>query len=225
VTPEFLIISAAAAAAVAAVAVRDHRRQSASRRHLLDAAAPVLDQPQIIIARDGFPSLKGDYRGTPVHIELICDSMVVRRLPQLWMSVTLLTPKLPVDGLGVLVRHAGNEFYALTPRFSEALQVPASFPRECIVRGQSASAEAALGQVALAMVRLLADPRTKEVVITRNGLRLITQAAEGARGAHLLLRQAVFEAVDIDPDLLRQSLDRLIDLRQSVLAPVSVAAA
>jgi hypothetical protein len=50
----------------------------------------LLSEPGITIAPDQFPvvtGLIGD--GRPVRIELIADTMVTRRLPQLWLKVTL----------------------------------------------------------------------------------------------------------------------------------------
>ena len=60
------------------------------RRRLLDEAYGLLDEPGITIAPDQFPIVTGRITdGRQVRIELIADTMVTRRLPQLWLKVTL----------------------------------------------------------------------------------------------------------------------------------------
>ena len=53
------------------------RRRARSRRSL--PTAPT-----------SFPRLTGRHRGREVRVDLLCDTMTIRRLPQLWMSTTLL---------------------------------------------------------------------------------------------------------------------------------------
>jgi hypothetical protein len=53
-------------------------------------------------------------------------------------------------------------------------------------------AEALCHDLVAVLARLLADPRVKEVTLTPKGARIVRQVAEGQRGEHLLLRQAVF---------------------------------
>src|ERR1700754_2135699 len=77
-------------AALYVMARREHEAAMAARARLLDPAAMLFDDPKIKRAADGFPILVGalpDRR--QVTVELIPDTMVMRRLPQLWLVVTL----------------------------------------------------------------------------------------------------------------------------------------
>jgi transcription initiation factor TFIIIB Brf1 subunit/transcription initiation factor TFIIB len=61
---------------------------------------------------------------------------------------------------------------------------------------------------------ILSDKRVKEAVITPRGVRIVRQASEGDRGAHLILRQVRFPVDRIAPELVLQAVseaDRICD--------------
>jgi hypothetical protein len=153
-----------------------------------------------------------------VHLELISDTMVIRRLPQLWASLTYLDTLTGVPSLAVLVRPAGYEFYSLTSSLPYGLDPPTDFPPEVLVRGSDARAAQLLKQLRLQLATILADPRVKEIAITSKGLRIVSQMAEGRRGEHLLLRQAVFDEAVVRPSELYKRLEELEALRDAVEA-------
>lgn len=202
--------------AIAALAAREHRLVRAARQTLLDRCASVLDGVEIRHGRDGFPSLSGRRHGRRVHLELIPDTMVVRRLPQLWASLTLLEDLGNQPGLAVLVRPAGYEFYSLTGSLTYALDAPPLLPSEVLIRGSDSRSERLLAQTTSVLASILADPRVKEIGVTGRGLRLIWQAGEGRRGEHLLLRQAVFDDADVSASDLAKRLDELEALRSAI---------
>jgi hypothetical protein len=71
-------------------AVSDHRAALARRQGMLDEAAALLSNARISFAPDHFPILVGRLSdGRQTKIELIADTMVTRRLPQLWLRVTI----------------------------------------------------------------------------------------------------------------------------------------
>ena len=138
--------------------------------------------------------------------------MTIRRLPQLWMSTTLLDRNAGLPGLAILVRPAGTEFYSLTSRFAHRLETPAGFPDEVLIRGDAAPGPCSL-ILRATLASILADPRVKEIAITPRGLRIIRQAGEGKRGDHLLLRQSVFENAAVPRRDLATVLDQLQAIR------------
>ncbi len=129
-----LLIALGVAGAVGAVAAREHRLVRAARRSLLEPCANVLEGARVRHGGDGFPSLVGSHRGRRVHVELIPDTMVIRRLPQLWLSVTLLDKLPDVPRLAVLIRPAGYEFYSLTGSLTYPVEPPAGLPQEILIR-------------------------------------------------------------------------------------------
>lgn len=207
-----LFIAAAGAAAVAAIAVRDHHNAINTRRALLDDCTLALDRSTLAHGADGLPQLSGSHRGRGVLTELLVDTMTIRRLPQLWLSVTLLDRNPALPGFAVLVRHNGNEFYSLASHFPERLETPSGFPDEVVIRGD-VDAGPLLLELAPAIAAILKDARVKEIAITERGLRIVRQAAEGKRGDHLLLRQSVFENAKVARTDLARILEQLHAMR------------
>jgi len=213
-----ILVGAGLVSTVGVLAGREHRSVRSSRQALLDRCANVINGVEIHHGHDGFPTLVGSHRGRRVHLELIPDTMVIRRLPQLWASLTYLATLTDVPSLAVLVRPAGNEFYSLTGSLPQVLDPPPDFPSEVLVRGSDAQAVQLLKQLRLQLATILADPRVKEIAITCKGLRIISQAGEGRRGEHLLLRQAVFDDAGVRPSEFSKRLEELDTLHKAIEA-------
>jgi len=191
-------------------AARDHRAQLGRRRRLLDDCTKLFDTHTPSHGGDGFPRIHGMRDGRNLHVQLFSDGMTIRRLPQLWMQITELDA-LPVGGNGfaVLVRPSGYEFFSLTDGFHYIIEVPSSFPSECIVRGEGAGSEKVFARLITPLSEILGDPRVKEVAVTRKGLRIIRQVDEGRAGDYLLLRQAAFERGDVPGAVLLDVVEQL----------------
>lgn len=194
----------------AVLCLRQGRRSVAWRAGLLSQCAVLLQAPRLGRDRAGFATLDGTRDGAPVAVRLIPEALVHRRLPQLWLSVSLRRPLPTGATLDVLRRPAGAEFYAPAD-LPLRLLVPAHWPADTLMRG-TAGAEAVLWRAEPILAAILADPRVKEVLVTPRGVRLVVQAAEGARGAYLLLRGSRFDLDGVAPALLDETLaglDRL----------------
>jgi hypothetical protein len=205
----FLVLAAVIFAGLAVLTLRDHRILRNSRRSLLDPCLSGLRQGTVTVGGDGFPRLSGTHHGQPVKVELIPDTMVIRRLPQLWLSVTLLQRRRSLPTVSILIRHTGNEFYSITAGLECRLEPPRGFPVEVMVRGDCPRSQQLLDHLAPKLSAILADPKAKEVCVTGNGVRIIRQAGEGRRGEHLLLRQAMFDGAHVSSDVLAGILDDL----------------
>jgi hypothetical protein len=207
----------AAALLIGPVAWRDHKNLRDARRRLLDGCSSILADSNLTFGGDGFPRLRGRVGSRAVQVDLIPDTMTIRRLPQLWLSVTLLD-RLPIEAdVAVLVRPSGCDFYSLTENLPHWIAPPAGFPWEVLIRGSGPRCEALVERLAEPVVALLADLRVKEVGVTAKGLRIVRQAGEGRRGEHLLLRQAVFDDAEILATDLETILDKLESLRDKVV--------
>jgi len=207
-----LFVAAAGAVTVSYIAVRDHRAATAARRGLLDECAASLDRSELKHGTDGFPQLSGSHRGCGVKVDLVLDTLTIRRLPQIWLSTTLLDRNPGLPGLSILVRHCGTEFYSISSHFEYRFDTPAGLPAEVLIRGDE-EAEPLLAELAPVLSAVLQDPRVKEIAITERGMRIVRQGAEGKRGEHLLLRQSVFEKAQIAHDEFSTVLDQLHSMR------------
>ena len=200
---EITLAAAAAIAGCAAVAMlarHESLKLRARRASIFDTVASMFDTQAVAIDAAGFPRLEGRFDGRQLRLELIPDTMTIRRLPQLWLSATDVCD-LPIEGRGlaILVRPSGADYYSLTEHMGERMNVPLEFPWECLIKGESAASAATLSLVRDAAARLLADARVKEIAATGRGVRIVRQLAEGKRGEHLLLRQSDFEDATVTP--------------------------
>jgi hypothetical protein len=205
-TAAFLFGLIAFLAVVANIAIRDHRRAVAARRALLDDCRGVLKEERWTAGADGFPALEGRAFGHAVKVALIPDTMVVRRLPQLWLSVTVLDAMPGAPSLSLLARPSGNEFYAGTHQLPKRVEPPAGLPLDVMIRGDGVRAHALCQRLGGLFASFLADPGVKEITISARGVRVVRQVAEGRRGEHLLLRQAVFDLAQVERPVFVQTL-------------------
>lgn len=194
---------AAGVTALAFLARAEHKLIKARRGLVIDPVRDLFDSASITTDGAGIPRIDGVYLRRRVRIEFIPDNMTIRRLPQLWVSVTALKPLAAEDeGISVLVRPSGADFFSLTSNMHTHFDPPPQFPWECLVRGQSDASGATLSRISHVAGNILSDAKVKEIAVTSRGARIVYQLAEGRRGQHLLLRQCDFEEARLQPDLL-----------------------
>ncbi|CAO4140320.1 hypothetical protein [Methylorubrum aminovorans] len=203
----------------AAFCLHQKRREAAWRGGLLDDCTGQVATPRLGRDRASFATLRGRLGPAAVDVRFVPDTLVHRRLPQLWLHVTLRAPLATEAVLDVLRRPAGAEFYA-PDRLPLRLPVPEAWPVDTLVRG-TAGAEALLARIGPALSRLLADPTVKEVLVTPDGLRLTVQASQGSRGTYLLLRGSRFPLSRLASDRLSGTLRDGVDLARILSEPSS----
>lgn len=212
-----ILFAAAAIAVLTAIALRDRRRLNLQRHHLLDAAAGILHDSRLRTAPDGFPVMDGSLSdGRRIRIELIADTLVCRRLPQLWLKLTLAEDRLQKrPSIGALSRPTGAEFYSMVHDLPEWLMPPET-STSILLRGDGAATPAEIKQASSVFQALFRNPTVKEAVITPRGVRLIRQVAEGDRGAHLVLRQVRFPINEVPAELIRTAIAEAMLLSETL---------
>lgn len=131
-----LVVTAIGIAWVARLSWRENIQRRARHAAVFEPIAGAFGNPRLAYEESGFPRIEGRYKGQNLRLDLIPDTMTIRRLPQLWLSITSVEPLPLADaGVAILVRPSGADYYSLTERMSEHLPVPAAFPNECWVRG------------------------------------------------------------------------------------------
>jgi len=192
---------------IGARAVREHRAALAERRGLLDNAARLFQSSKVTFGPDQFPVVVGHVGdGRRAKIELIADTMVTRRLPQLWLRVTLSeASEHNRPTIGALARPTGAEYYSLVHDMTEWMSPPET-EASLLMRGDGRATAWQVERVSALFRSLFADPKVKEAVITPRGTRIIRQAAQGEPGAHKVLRQVRFPLTAIPVELVRQAI-------------------
>ena len=192
----------------------ESRRIRLQRAQWFGDSLALFETYRVVQYGKGFPVLTGSYRGREVRLEPVLDDMAWRKLPSLWLKVTVLTPNPRRGSLGLLLRPRGGEFYSPTADMKDRLPLPVSLPRDallCSDDGRTAPVGALEGQT-----QLFEDPRMKELVITPLGIRLVYQAAQGERAEYLVLRQARFQENRADPVKVKALLERALAIAATV---------
>ena len=164
----------------------------------------------------GYPRLVGRYHGLPVQVLPIVDTLPARRLPALWLLVTLQSA-LPVAGrFDLMMRPTAPTTFSNFDLLPITLQRHPDFPHEAVVRTDDEE-HVLPAHIVVPHLDVFENPRAKELLITSNGVRIVWLIAEANRARYGVFREADFGEVDLDPELLVSLLDRLIALRESIL--------
>lgn len=211
-------VLAAATAGVVLVLLRRAQAVRAARRGAFLGAATVLfEQVRIELAATGFPRMAGRREGAEFDIQVVPDTLSVRKLPALWVLVSLPGP-LPVTGtLDVLLRPTGMETFTNFSRLPVQVQPPPGFPPDCAIR-TDAPGHAAFADALRDVMKVVDTDRLKEILITPAGVRLVFLAEEADRGRYLLFRDAEMGRDPLPPARLIPFLAAALALRSAVMA-------
>ena len=197
---------------------RDVLERRAERAGYIEAVLPLLDAPEFTPSSVDFPLLTGRYQGHEVRIEPHTDSIGVRKLPSLWLLVTV-REALPVGAsLGVMMRPRNVEYWSPFDKLEHDLERPANWPEGANIRTDLAEGGGELRRLIELHLDFLRNPKGKEILITPKGVRFTWLVEEGERSAYMVLRQAKFTGDPLDPELVRGLLERCLSVVNAVKA-------
>lgn len=210
---EVALVGCALAGALAWQARRDHVRVQGWRARLFDDCHVALARSEIRIDGAGWPALRGDLDGMEATCSLVLDDLGYRKLPVLWLSVTLATSVGIAASYDALAREQGTEFFSPAAELPVRLPLPSAWPRHVSLRAdREAPISAALETLGM---RFFQAAQAKEIVVSPRGVRLVSLVAEGRRAEYLVLRRPRFDLERIDPVFVKT---RLTEAREFVLA-------
>lgn len=203
------------AAALLWALVRQTARRRRDRAAVFDAAARAFTDVRISLAPDGFARLTGRRCGRPFELRVMPDSLTMRKLPALWLLVTLTAPQ-PLPGhLSVMRRPQGGEGFSPFARLAHSLPAPAGAPEDAVARADHpGAAEEDFGPA----IATLGDDRAKEFLAGPSGLRFVWLAEEADRTRYLIFREAELGAAPVAEALAAALADRLIAVEAAVAA-------
>ncbi|MDQ7249389.1 hypothetical protein [Dongia sedimenti] len=194
---------------------RDRAKLRALRGAVFAPAYPLFESYRVTQDSVDFPELRGRYRGHDFHVDALVDMVTFRKLPSLWLRVSLLAP-VPYRGtLDIMVRSQNVEFYSPANELDHAIQPPAGWPAGTIVKTDNPDAMPPAALVDPHM-SFFAAPKAKEILITPKGVRLVYQTDQGTRAEYLVLRSANFAAPQVTAEVMADLLDRAIALYQDL---------
>src|SRR5690606_7695625 len=165
--------------------LRAAERRRQSRAGFLDLCRPLLDDVRTGTGTAGFPRLGGRFRGVEVDLQAMPDTLTFRKLPALWVLVTLPGP-LPLRAtLDVMIRPTGLEPFSHFSQLADQIAPPPGFPDAAVIRTDDPGA---LPPASLLSphLGLFDNPAIKELVLSPKGLRIVFLAEEADRTRYLL---------------------------------------
>lgn len=214
-----LLLPAAGLAALAAGYGWRLRRAGVARSRAqaayFEQAAGLLEAPALMPQPSGFPRLSGRWQDRPFQLKVLPDMLSFRKLPALWLMVTLPAPQ-PLPGEArIMARPSGQEDFSTFATLPLQAPLPAAFPDDTALRLSDPAAMPPAGLLAR-IAPLMADSQVKEVVLSPKGLRLTLLAEEAARAPYLLYREAELGLAPLALATARRAMERLITLERAL---------
>jgi hypothetical protein len=196
-----------------------HRAREQGKRAQFFAGCLDLFQTYRVVQDDiAYPVLTGTYRGHDVRLEPVVDHMAWRKLPVLWLKVSVLKPNPYAGVLDFLMRPLGTEFYSPSGHLDHQLKLPEAWPQDALLCTDDPSTMPPM-ELMTPHMQLFANTKMKELVVTPMGVRLVCQIWQASRTHYVTLREIRFDGELLDRELLRERLDAAIAIADSVSEP------
>ncbi|RFC63667.1 hypothetical protein DYI37_11745 [Fulvimarina endophytica] len=194
---------------------RARAARSAARARYLDDCLALFDEHRMQIAATGFPRIAGRYRGRAFDVQVVPDTLTVRKLPALWVLVSLIE-EMPLKArFDLMVRPGGTETFSAFHTLSHQIPIPAGYPEECTIRSDDPGDPA--GETVMRRhLDLFEDASVKEVIFSPKGLRIVFLAEEADRGRYLIYRDAEMGMVPLGAVRLERVLRRLTAIADDI---------
>jgi hypothetical protein len=172
----------------------------------------VADEPQVTI---GVDSWRGEKDGTRVQVRTIVDTLATRKLPALWLSVTVNEPININATIDLMARPNSVTTFSNFDLLPHSIPTPSSFPEFVGIRSNDPQADFPLTIIA-PHLGIFESTRMKELLIAPNGVRLVVLAAEADRARYGVFRQADFSEFNLDAALVERLIETAAQLRDDI---------
>lgn len=210
------LLAALLAGLLARQLFRRARQRASEPERLFASTRHLIDQPVIAPGHAaGTYQLTGRFEGHDVQIKVVADTLALRKLPSLWLMVTLPGP-VPVQAtLDLMMRPTGPTSFSNFDHLPQTVPTPTDFPEHAVLRTDDA---ALMPPPELMKPHLgpFFGVRGKELLITPRGLRMVLLLAEADRARYGVLRQADFGDAEVEPGLVTECLTQLTALRSTI---------
>jgi hypothetical protein len=215
------VVACGAVALLVMMYRRDRNRLKAQRAQFFDGCLHLFQSYRVTQEGPTYPLLNGRYRGYEVRLTPAIDNMAWRKVPVLWLKVTILKPN-PYGGvLDFLMRPGGVEVHSPSAELDHHLALPEGWPEQALLCTDDPSSIPPLELITPHMTRF-ADPYMKELVVTSRGVRLVRMIWQASRLHYAVFREVRFEGIHLDPALAKDLLDGAISIADALSGPGSV---
>lgn len=197
---------------------RSRAAASASRGRLFGEAADLLAEPSLqAMPEPNHPILHGRFRGLPVQLRAVVDTLATRKLPSLWLMVTVPVPTGVAAVFDFMMRPASASTFSNYDRLPHVVAAPAGWPADGIARSDHPLPLPAAERLEPAL-KLLGNARAKEFLVTPQGVRFVVQLAEADRARYGVFRQAEFGDIVVDRAFLAEVLTGMAEVVDNLRA-------
>jgi hypothetical protein len=203
---------------------RAQRGFAARRAAIFDDCCALLEQSDQIDPGSDYPLLQGMYSDEKVLLQPLLDHVGYRKVPSLWLVLTVDSPMALSGSLDVLFRPANIEFFSQIEQFAQRIHLGDEWPSHHMARVSPADWQAPLSAIHTSLGDAIASPDLKEIVVTPRGVRLVVRVCGVERGHYLVLRSMLTEVERIPSEWLAYWLDTLLRVAAAVRSDVKEAA-
>lgn len=186
--------------------------RATARAAFLSQTLPLFDRVTTQISPNGFARMTAYQGSLGFDLQLVADSLTFRKLPTLWLMVTLPAPMPVTAQLHIMARPTGFEPFSNFKSLHQNVDLP--LPADCVARCDDPDQ---VPPVVAWHCGIFADPMVKELVISPKGLRIVILADEAARTNYLIFRDAELGMTPLPQDRLQPILAALTELRADIL--------
>jgi hypothetical protein len=219
-----MLVYAAALVGIAVLVIlyrRDRNRLKRQRAQFFDDCLPLFQSYRVTQEGPTFPLLSGRYRDHEARLEPVIDSMAWRKVPVLWLKVTILKPNSYRGVLDFLVRPGGVEVYSPSADLDYHLAVPSGWPEQSLLCTDDPTSIPPLEAITPHMAAF-ADPFMKELVATSRGVRLVRMIWQASRLHYAVFRETRFEEIHLDRAVAQGMLDTALAMAEALAAAAPV---
>ena len=159
--------------------------------------------------------LNGTYKDQQFECKTITDTLNTRKLPSLWLMITLKSPIPIKHTLDMMMRAAGPSTFSNFDFLRVIIPTPSGFPEQAVLHSDEDRPPFELNLMK-PILSYFKNRRAKEFLATPNGLRLVTQLGEAERARYLVAREARFENITIDAAETKHALELLLALKNDL---------
>jgi hypothetical protein len=208
------------AVVLAAVLLRRHaatqRRRSMEGNTLFADVLPLMGSANLSRGEAiGSWILTGLYREQPFQLQSVTDTLSTRKLPSLWLMITLPRPQAVPATIDMMMRPSAATTFSNFDFLTHTLPRPQGFPETAIIRSDQENCPLPVDDI-LPHLALFTTSKGKELLITPKGLRIVVQIAEADRARYGVLREANFGTTVIDRGQAQALMDMLIKLQDDL---------
>lgn len=159
--------------------------------------------------------LYGKFKGRFFQVQTIVDTLATRKLPILWLMITMPRP-LPISGsTNLMMRPSGPTSFSNFDFLPYTIPLPANFPEHAVLKTDGANFVSPILEIS-SHLELFHNGTGKELLVSPKGLRIVAVAAQADRARYGVFREANFGDTVIETDLAESILNTLISLHKSL---------